>query len=76
VEETASGTAVHQAGETLAGAVELADILPAPLAEALRGAARLAFDSGVHTTAAIALALMTGAAVLAAVVLRKVPTAD
>ncbi|MHA7291370.1 MFS transporter [Arthrobacter sp. MDT3-24] len=76
VEETASGTAVHQAGETLAGAVELAAGLPAPLAEALRGAARLAFDSGVHTTAAIALVLMASASVLAAVVLRKVPTAD
>lgn len=76
VAETASGTAVHQAGETLAGAVELSVSLPTPLAEALRGAARLAFDSGVHTTAAIALVLMAGAAVLAAVVLRKVPTAD
>ena len=38
-------------------------------------AARAAFDSGVHITAAIALVLMAGAAVLAAVVLRKVPTA-
>ncbi|MHA7302205.1 MFS transporter [Pseudarthrobacter sp. MDT1-22] len=76
VEEMASGTAVHLAGETLAGAVELAAGLPAPLAEALRGAARLAFDSGVHTTAAIALVLMASASVLAAVVLRKVPTAD
>ncbi|MCO4239586.1 MFS transporter [Pseudarthrobacter raffinosi] len=76
VEAMASGTAVHLAGETLAGAVELAAGLPAPLAEALRGAARLAFDSGVHTTAAIALVLMASASVLAAVVLRKVPTAD
>ena len=38
-------------------------------------AARTAFDSGVHITAGIALVLMAGAAVLAAVVLRKVPTA-
>ena len=76
VSGAASGAAVHQAGETLAGAVELAQGLPGPLAEAVTAAARAAFDSGVHITAAIALTLMAGAAVLAAVVLRKVPTAD
>jgi DHA2 family multidrug resistance protein-like MFS transporter len=38
-------------------------------------AARTAFDSGVHVTATIALVLMSGACVLAAVVLRKVPKA-
>ncbi|MGP4033044.1 MFS transporter [Pseudarthrobacter sp. 1C304] len=64
-----------QAGETLAGAVELAQTLPGPLADAVLTAARSAFDSGVHITAAIALVLMAGASVLAAVVLRKVPTA-
>ncbi len=64
-----------RARETLAGAMELAGTLPAPLAEALAAAARAAFDSGVHITAAIALVLMAGAAVLAAVVLRKVPKA-
>jgi len=64
-----------QAGETLAGAVELAQALPGPLADAVMTAARAAFDSGVHITAAIALVLMAGASVLAAVVLRKVPTA-
>ncbi|MEQ4520844.1 MFS transporter [Pseudarthrobacter sp. B907] len=67
--------AAHQAGETLAGATELARSLPAPLAEAVTAAARTAFDSGVHITATIALVLMAGAAVLAAVVLRKVPRA-
>ncbi|WP_223984210.1 MFS transporter [Arthrobacter sp. NicSoilB8] len=67
--------ATSQAGETLAGAVELARMLPAPLAEAVTAAARTAFDSGVHVTAAIALVLMSGACVLAAVVLRKVPKA-
>ncbi|WP_372447777.1 MFS transporter [Pseudarthrobacter albicanus] len=70
-----TGTAAAQAGETLAGAVELAQSLPAPLAEAVTAAARAAFESGVHVTAAIALVLMAGASVLAAVVLRKVPTA-
>jgi DHA2 family multidrug resistance protein-like MFS transporter len=73
--EATSGTEVHQASETLAGAMALASGLPGPLGDALRGAARTAFDSGVHITAGIALVLMAGAAVLAAVALRKVPTA-
>ncbi|MET3923571.1 MFS transporter [Arthrobacter sp. UYEF20] len=75
VAEAATADGVTQAGETLAGAVELAQALPGPLAEAVMAAARAAFDSGVHVTAAIALVLMAGASVLAAVVLRKVPTA-
>ncbi|MDP9983380.1 DHA2 family multidrug resistance protein-like MFS transporter [Pseudarthrobacter oxydans] len=75
VEDAAPAEASAQAGETLAGAVELAQALPGPLAEAVMTAARTAFDSGVHITATIALVLMAGASVLAAVVLRKVPTA-
>ena len=55
--------------------MELAGTLPAPLSEALAAAARAAFDSGVHITAAIALVLMAGASVLSAVVLRRVPRA-
>ncbi|MDQ0635358.1 DHA2 family multidrug resistance protein-like MFS transporter [Arthrobacter pascens] len=74
--DVTSGTAVHSAAETLAAAMELAGTLPAPLADAVRAAAKTAFDSGVHITAAIALVLMAAAAVLAAVVLRKVPTAE
>lgn len=74
--EAASAEASAQAGETLAGAVELAQGLPGPLADSVMTAARSAFDSGVHITAAIALVLMAGASVLAAVVLRKVPTAQ
>ncbi|HEX9089024.1 MAG TPA: MFS transporter [Arthrobacter sp.] len=73
--EAAPAEASAQAGETLAGAVELAQSLPGPLAEAVMAAARTAFDSGVHITATIALVLMAGTSVLAAVVLRKVPTA-
>ncbi|MDR7084751.1 DHA2 family multidrug resistance protein-like MFS transporter [Arthrobacter ginsengisoli] len=73
--EAAPAAASAQAGETLAGAVELAQVLPGPLAESVLAAARIAFDSGVHITATIALVLMAGASVLAAVVLRKVPTA-
>lgn len=75
VEDAAPAEASAQAGETLAGAVELAQALPGPLAEGVMTAARAAFDSGVHITATIALVLMAGASVLAAVVLRKVPTA-
>ncbi|MGO4807224.1 MFS transporter [Arthrobacter sp. 2MCAF15] len=76
VSELAPASATNQAGETLAGAVELAGMLPAPLAEAVTAAARTAFDSGVHITASIALVLMSGACVLAAVLLRKVPKAS
>ena len=75
VADAAPAEASAQAGETLAGAVELAQALPGPLSEAVMTAARAAFDSGVHITATIALVLMAGASVLAAVVLRKVPTA-
>jgi len=56
--------------------MELAAGLPAPLADAVRHAAGSAFDSGVHVTAAIGLVLMTTAAALASVVLRKVPKAQ
>lgn len=68
-------SATH-ADETLAGAMGLAAGLPGPLADAVREAAGSAFESGVHVTAAIGLVLMTTAAVLAAVVLRKVPKAS
>jgi MFS transporter, DHA2 family, multidrug resistance protein len=69
------GTSLHNARETLAGAMEAAAVLPGPLADAVRNAAAAAFDSGVHITAAIGLTLMATAAVLAAVILRKVPKA-
>lgn len=75
VAQTSPGDSAERARETLAGAMELAGTLPAPLSEALAAAARAAFDSGVHITAAIALVLMAGAAALAAVVLRGVPKA-
>jgi DHA2 family multidrug resistance protein-like MFS transporter len=74
-EAVALTASAAQARETLAGAVELAGSLPAPAAEALTAAARAAFDSGVHITAAIGLVLMAGASALAAVVLRRVPRA-
>jgi DHA2 family multidrug resistance protein-like MFS transporter len=67
--------AARKSGETLAGAVDAASGLPTQLSEALTTAARIAFDSGVHITAAIGLVLMAGAAVMAGVVLRNVPKA-
>ncbi|TLM81647.1 MFS transporter [Pseudarthrobacter sp. NamE5] len=73
--ESSSGQGIMHAGETLAGAMELAAGLPGPLGDAVRNAAATAFDSGVHVTAAIGLILMSTAAVLAAVVLRHVPKA-
>ncbi|TLM70681.1 MFS transporter [Pseudarthrobacter sp. NamB4] len=75
VAEASSGQSIMHAGETLAGAMELAAGLPGPLGDAVRDAAATAFDSGVHVTAAIGLVLMSTAAVLAAVVLRQVPKA-
>jgi DHA2 family multidrug resistance protein-like MFS transporter len=76
ITEAAPAAGTAQAGETLAGAMELVARLPQPMADAVRLAAAGAFDSGVHITAAIGLVLMATAAVLAAVVLRKVPRAD
>ena len=71
-----TGHGIAQARETLAGAMELAHSLPAPLlADALTSAAKAAFESGVHVTASIGLVLMAGAAVFVAVVLRGVPKA-
>lgn len=75
VASLASGQDSLHARETLAGASELAATLPGPLADALTSAARTAFESGVHITATIALVLMASAALLAAVVLRRVPKA-
>ncbi|HSO17750.1 MAG TPA: MFS transporter [Arthrobacter sp.] len=73
--DTAPAQSTAHARETLAGAMELAAGLPGPMASTLRQAAGSAFESGVHVTAAIGLVLMATAAVLAAVVLRKVPKA-
>ncbi|MGH1548369.1 MFS transporter [Leifsonia poae] len=60
------------AGETLGGAVTVANGLPAPLAEQLLTSARAAFDSGVGVTAVIGVGLVAAAAVVALVTLRRV----
>ncbi len=59
------------AGETLGGAVAVAGDLPAGLAEQLLDSARHAFDSGVGLTAWIGVALVLGAALVAALALRR-----
>ncbi|MBT2512832.1 MFS transporter [Arthrobacter sp. ISL-30] len=74
--EQLSEESAGHASETLAGAVEAASTLPASTSDAVMAAARTAFESGIHITAAIRLVLMATAAVLAAVVLRRVPVAD
>ena len=60
------------AGETLGGAVTVADTLPGPLAEQLLASARSAFDSGVGVTAVIGIGLVATAAIVALVTLRHV----
>jgi len=55
--------AATQAGETLGGAIGVAQELPAGQASALSASARAAFDSGVGITSLIAVALMLVAAV-------------
>ena len=59
------------AGETLGGAVAVADQLPAGAAGQLLESARHAFDSGVGLSAWIGVALVLGAAVVALIALRR-----
>ncbi|TFD62920.1 MFS transporter [Cryobacterium suzukii] len=59
------------AGETLGGAVAVAEQLPHGAAQQLLASARHAFDSGVGMTAWIGVALVLGAAVVALVALRR-----
>lgn len=65
---------VHAARETLAGAYTAAQSLPAQVGDALWDAAAAAFGSGVMVTSLIGAVLVVGAAVVAALTLRKSPT--
>jgi DHA2 family multidrug resistance protein-like MFS transporter len=58
------------ARDTLGGAVAAAGQLPGQLGQVLLGAARQAFTQGLHVTFAISVAVVLGAAVLAAIQLR------
>lgn len=59
------------ASETLAGAVTVAEQLPATIADQLASSAALAFDQGVIVTSLIGVALMVAAATVAAIALRN-----
>ncbi len=65
---------VHAARETLAGAYTAAQSLPEQVGDALWDAAAAAFGSGVMVTSLIGAVLVVGAAVVAALTLRKSPT--
>ncbi|MEU2288716.1 MFS transporter [Streptomyces sp. NPDC013178] len=66
------GSAPAAAQETLGGALAAADRLPGRTGDALATAAREAFTSGMHAAAIAGAVLLTGAAVAAAVTLRRV----
>ncbi|MCC3278380.1 MFS transporter [Arthrobacter sp. zg-Y40] len=61
------------AGETLGGAFDAAQSLPAESASALLHSAQAAFDSGVSLTSLIGVLVMVAAAAGAVVLLRKAP---
>lgn len=63
--------AMAEARETLGGAVVAAEDLPGELAQNLLDAAHTAFTSGVHITSLLGAMVVAGAAVQAAVVLRR-----
>jgi len=65
--------AVEIANDTLGAAVGAAGQLPGPIGLALLDTARDAFVQGLHLTAAISASIAIGAAVMAAVLLRRVP---
>ena len=65
--------AAESALDTLGGAVVVAGQLPDPLGPALLAAARDAFVQGLHLAAAISAAIAIGAALLAVILLRRVP---
>jgi DHA2 family multidrug resistance protein-like MFS transporter len=73
--EGVTGGAADAARDTLAGALEVADLLPASTAAELVAAAQSAFVTGMQATTLGAAVIAAGAAVLAGVALRR-PRAD
>ncbi|MEV5463895.1 MFS transporter, partial [Streptomyces cellulosae] len=67
------GSAPPPAHETLGGALAVAGQLPGRAGDALATTAREAFTSGMHAAAVAGAGLLLGAAVLAAITLRRVP---
>ncbi|MEU0194422.1 MFS transporter [Streptomyces afghaniensis] len=70
------GSAPAPAHETLGGALAVAEQLPGRAGDVLAHAAREAFTSGMRGAALAGAVTLLGAAVLAAVVLRRVPVHD
>ncbi|WP_017585947.1 MFS transporter [Nocardiopsis ganjiahuensis] len=70
------GVDVHTARESLGAAVDLARSLEAPLGTELLAAAREAFVSGLHVTAAVGGVTALIMAVLAALLLKQTPRAE
>ena len=66
-----TGAQADAARETLAGAVTVAEGLPAPIGADLVASAAAAFDGGVVVTSLIGVALMVAAAIIAAIALRN-----
>ena len=66
------GADAAAASETLGGAVEVSESLPADLGDQLLESARAAFDSGVVATSWVAVALMAVAITVTLVTLRRV----
>lgn len=69
-----SAAQAQDAAESIGGATSVAQTLPAPLDEQLLQSARLAFDSGVAPTSAIAASLALLAAVIVMLTFRGSPT--
>jgi DHA2 family multidrug resistance protein-like MFS transporter len=65
--------AAEMARDTLGAAVGVAGQLPDPLGLALLGIAREAFVQGLHLAAVISAAVAVGAALMAVILLRRVP---
>ncbi len=65
--------AAEIARDTLGGAVGVAGQLPEPLGLALLSVAREAFVQGLHLAAIISAAVAIGAAIMAVILLRRVP---
>ena len=66
-------TAANAARDSLTGAITVAGELPDHLSAAVLAAARDAFNSGLHTVAAITGVVLAGIAVLIAITLRHLP---
>ena len=61
------------ARDTLGGAAEASDELPAPLGGELLDAAREAFTQGLQATATVSGLVLSGVAAMALVLLRRTP---